>query len=73
MGSTTPFILFNVIFSALAALCAFFITYEEWSHHFAQSKKPIRYALEAAVITFFVFMALSSLAIIAFRHFMSPS
>ena len=60
--SINPFIIIGLGFSVLAALAAFLITYEEWSHHYASNREPIRYALEAAVVAFLVFILLTLLA-----------
>lgn len=43
----------------VAGLMAFLITYEEYVRHFPEKKTPLRLALEAAVFTFFVILALS--------------
>jgi len=62
MGSINPFIPIGFMLSVLAALAAFLITYEEWSHHYAGKREPLRYALEAAVVAFLVFAVLTVLA-----------
>jgi polyferredoxin len=62
MGSINPFIPIGFMLSVLAALAAFLITYEEWSHHYARKREPLRYAFEAAVVAFLVFAALTLLA-----------
>jgi hypothetical protein len=49
----------GLMLSPLAAAMAFLITYEEYSHHYADKKKPLRFALEAAGYTFVVFGILS--------------
>jgi len=64
MGSINPLITIGFILSALAALAAFLITYEEWSHHYASKREPLKYAFEAAVVAFLVFAALTLLATI---------
>jgi hypothetical protein len=38
------------------------ITYEEWSHHYASKREPLKYDLEAALVSFLVFAALTLLA-----------
>lgn len=43
----------------VAGLMAFLITYEEYVRHYPEKHTPLRLALEAAVFTFFVFLALS--------------
>jgi len=44
------------IFSPIAALMAFLITYAEYSHHYTDRGPAIREALRTAVFTFVVFM-----------------
>jgi polyferredoxin len=48
--------------STLAALAAFLITYEEWSHHYPSKREPLRYGIEAAIVAFLVFVVLTILA-----------
>ena len=43
----------------VAGLMAFLITYEEYVRHYPEKNTPLRLALEAAVFTFFVILALS--------------
>jgi len=45
----------------IAAVMAFLITYEEYSHHYTDKKKPLKFAFEAAIFTFIVFGILSLL------------
>jgi len=47
-------LLFGLIFAPLAALMAFLITYGEYSHHYSNRKKPLRLAVESAVVAFIV-------------------
>jgi len=51
----------GLVFSPLAALLAFLLTYNEYQHHFPDNKKPIKMATEAAIFTFFIFMTISLL------------
>ena len=62
MVTINLFILFGLGFGGLAALCAFVITYEEWSHHYASNSEPLKHALKAAIAAFIVFMLLMVLA-----------
>lgn len=55
----------GAFFGILAAILAYVILYGEYSHHFADSAKPRRMALQGAVITFLVFLILT----IAFGYF----
>jgi len=70
MSSIGPFILIGCVFSPLAALAAFLITYEEWSHHYTSGKEPLRHAIEAAVVAFLIFMVLTVLAGVVVSRFM---
>ena len=47
------------VFSPFAALAAFLIVYDEAQHHYPSKREPFRLALEAAVFTLIVFIALS--------------
>jgi len=62
MASINPFIVIGLGFSALAALAAFLITYEEWTHHYPSNREPIRYGIEAAIVAFIVFAILTVLS-----------
>jgi len=52
----------GLIFSPIAAFMAFLITYGEYSRHYTDKKQPLRFGIEAALLTFIIF-ALISLAI----------
>ena len=71
MDPLIAFMLIGLPFSALAALAAFLITYEEWSHHFSTNGKPLTYAIRAAIVTFVVFAVLTVLAGIVVTRFVS--
>ena len=47
------------IFSLLAALMAYLITYNEWVHHYPTKKQPRKIALEAAAFAFFIFLLIA--------------
>jgi hypothetical protein len=47
------------IFSAIAALMAYLITYNEYIHHYQRTEEPKKFALQAALLTFIVFFALT--------------
>ena len=53
------FVFFGSLFGALAAACAFVISYGEYQHHFPGRLRPMRMALQAAVVTWFFFMVAS--------------
>jgi len=42
---------------------AFLIIYEEYSHHYADKRKPFQHAIESAIFTFIVFLILTNLAV----------
>jgi hypothetical protein len=49
------------VFSTLAALCAFVITYEEYLKHFPDKWRPLKMAAKMSLAAFAFFMALSFL------------
>ena len=55
------FVVFGSLFGVLAAACAFVIAYGEYQHHFPDRLRPIRMALQTALITFLFFLAASFL------------
>jgi len=71
MASSNPFIVIGLVLSALAALCAFLITYEEWSRHYPGKREPLRHGIEAAVFAFAIFAILTVLVTIFVGRFMS--
>ena len=52
----------GLVFGFLAAIMAYLITYEEYTHHFADTKEPRRLAGRTAFFTFVVFLVLAVLA-----------
>jgi len=58
-----------LIFSPLAATMVFLITYNEYIHHFTDKKRPFKEAVNAAVVAFFVFAAVSIAASLIFRRY----
>ena len=50
-----------LIFSALAALCAFVITYEAYSKHYPDKKRPLKMAAQTALAAFAFFTVLTFL------------
>jgi len=54
----------GLVFSPLAALMAFLITYDEYSHHYPNNRMPLKLATEAGIFTFIIFMAI--LAVIGY-------
>ncbi len=49
----------GLIFSPIAALMSYFITYDEYLHHYPDTGTPRRLALQAAASTFIFFVLLS--------------
>jgi small neutral amino acid transporter SnatA (MarC family) len=49
-----------VIFSPIAALMAYLITYAEYSHHYSDRGPVIREALRTAIFTLLVFFVLGT-------------
>jgi hypothetical protein len=54
-------IVIGAIFSTLAALCAFVITYGEYLKHFPDKRRPLKMALKMALAAFAFFMLVSVL------------
>ena len=52
----------GLIFSPIAALAAFLITYKEYEHHYPGKKEPLKLALEAAFFAFAFFAAITVIA-----------
>ncbi|MBI2908770.1 MAG: hypothetical protein HYX92_14100 [Chloroflexi bacterium] len=52
------FLLLALFFSPLAAAMAFLTTYHQYRRHFPEGRKALKAALETAVATFIVFMAI---------------
>ena len=66
----TGYIFIDLLFSVIAACVAFAITYNEYVHHYASKKEPIKLALDTALMTFLVFVFMGVLGVIAL-HWMS--
>jgi uncharacterized BrkB/YihY/UPF0761 family membrane protein len=60
-GLTIALFCIAAIFSLLAAITAFLITYEEYVHHYPDKRKVLKTALEAAVFTLLFFLVLGLL------------
>lgn len=71
MEATGLFAVLGLAISTLAAFAAFLITYEEWSHHYAGTREPLRYGVEAAVVAFAVFVTLTAIAAAFVNRFLS--
>ncbi len=55
-------LLVGLIFSPLAAVMAFLITYEEYRHHFPDRAPALWHATQMALVTLVAFLALSVIA-----------
>jgi amino acid transporter len=55
------FLLIGGFFGFLGALMAYFITYNEWVHHYEGTKEPRKMAFRAVIFTFTFFIILSIL------------
>jgi len=53
-------LLIGLVFSPIAGLMAFLITYHEYQRHYANKQQPLRIALEAALFAFAFFMIVSA-------------
>ncbi len=65
-------VMISLIFSPLASVMAFLITYSEYLHHYPDKRKPVKLATEAALVTFFVFTVLSLLVGLLLNNIVSP-
>jgi hypothetical protein len=57
----------SAVFSILAALCAFVITYGEYLKHFPDKRKPLIMAARSALAAFTFFM-IASLLLMSLIH-----
>ena len=53
-----------LIFSFLAACVAFAITYNEFVHHYASKREPLKHARDNAIATFIVFLLLGGAGVL---------
>lgn len=51
----------GLFFGFLAAVMAYLITYEEYTHHFADTKEPKRLAMRTAIFAFTFFLSIAIL------------
>lgn len=58
-----------IIFTPLAAIMVFLITYIEYSHHFSDKKRSFQEAREAAIFAFIVFSILTIVFSIILNHY----
>ena len=69
MNDLSLFLFLGTTFGFLGGMAAFFITYEEYRHHFNDKKKILRHSLETGIFAFFVFLAVSVLVGLIFENF----
>jgi H+/Cl- antiporter ClcA len=53
------YVVLGAVFSAVAALCAFFITYEEYLKHYPDKRTPLKMAAKTSLVAFAFFMFVS--------------
>lgn len=64
------FIIIGLIFSPIAALMAYLITYGEYSHHYLSKKETLKISLEFAFYTFCFFLSLTIIVGYIFTHYL---
>ena len=52
-------LMFALILGPIGALMAFLITLNEYTHHYADMRKPLRLAIESAIVAFIALGGLS--------------
>ena len=63
------YVVLGVVFSTLAALCAFVITYEEYLKHFPDKRRPLKMAANMSLVAFAFFMLVSVLLLVIINLF----
>jgi len=63
------YVVLGVVFSTLAALCAFVITYGEYLKHFPDKRKPLKMAAQMALAAFAFFMIVLGLLLVIINLF----
>jgi len=53
----------SLTFSLIGSIMAFLITYEEYTHHYSDKKRPFQHAMQTAIFTFIFFLVLTFLAV----------
>jgi purine-cytosine permease-like protein len=48
----------GLFFGSIASIMAYLITYEEYTKHFLEKRKPVLYAFQSAFFTFVVFVVI---------------
>jgi len=65
MDKISGYIFIDLIFSFIAGLVAFSITYMEYVHHYPTKKEPLKHAASTAIFTFIVFVVIGMGGVIA--------
>lgn len=73
MNSGKIFFAMGLVFSPLAAIMAFIITYEEYARHYDNKKKPFQLAFSTAIVAFSTFMIISIVMGYLFSHILVNS
>jgi len=63
------YVVLGVLFSTLAALCAFVITYGEYLKHFPDKRKPLIMAAKMSLAAFVFFMLMSVFMLVMLNLF----
>jgi hypothetical protein len=63
------YVVLGVVFSTLAALCAFVITYGEYLKHFPDKRKPLIMAAKMSLAAFVFFMLMSVFMLVIINLF----
>ena len=63
MPASFVIIIIGAGFALLAAISAFLITYNEYSHHFTDKKRAIKISLETSLVIFIVFIAVTVITV----------
>jgi len=64
MQTREAIVVITAIFSIVAAGMAFFISYEEYAHHFSDRRKVLKSSLEMAVVTLVFFLVMGGIVAI---------
>jgi hypothetical protein len=63
------YVVLGAVFSTLAALCAFVITYEGYLKHFSDKRRPLIMAAKMSLAAFAFFMLVSMLLLVFINLF----
>ena len=57
------FLFIDFALSICAAISAFLIVYEEYTHHYTDRRMPFKHAFQTSILTFIVFFTLGAIAL----------